>query len=141
MRRFRSLPILTLLLMLVPVAAYSQAWSGIIAPARAANWNSAGLPGDVPPDISGPWTQSGSTIAACGSSGSPVSPAACGVTAALAACGTNHYVLLAGTAAKPADFYLNATITVPSNCALRGGGATATRVHFANGGSYTCSGI
>jgi hypothetical protein len=117
---------------------FGQAWNGIISTERAANWTYAGLPGDVPPD--GAWTQSGSTIAACGSSGSPVSPSTCGITSALSSCGTNHYVLLAGTPSSPADFYLNATISVPSNCVLRGGGANATRLHFANGGRYNCNG-
>lgn len=112
--------------------------TGIIDQARATDWTQAGLPGDVLPSAT--WTQSGATIAACGSIGTPVSPATCGITAALAACGTNHYVLMAGTIASPADFYLNATVNVPSNCALRGGGANATRSHFANGGTYSCNG-
>jgi hypothetical protein len=127
-------------LLLSPVfAPAQQPWTNIITPGRAANWTSVGLPGDVLPD--GSWTQSGNTIAACGSSGSPVSPSSCGITSALSACGTNHYVLLAGTPATPSDFYLNANLpSIPSNCVLRGGGANATRLHFASGGTYACSG-
>src|SRR5258708_6761909 len=104
---------------------FGQAWSGVIAPSRAADWTKAGLPGDVPPDAS--WTQSGSTIVACGSSGSAVSPSTCGITAALAACGTNHYVLLG-----KGDFYLTGSINMPSNCVLRGSGASQTRLHAAS---------
>jgi hypothetical protein len=117
------------------VASAQQPWSGVIAPARATNWTYAGIPGDIPPDIANGWTQSGSTISACGASGSPVSPATCGITSALSACGTNHFVLLGS-----GDFYLNANIQIPSNCVLRGSGANATRLHFANGGSYPCNG-
>lgn len=125
---------------LLSAPCFGQAWSGIISPARAADWTAVGMPGDITPDISGSWTQIGPTVAACGSNGSPVSPSTCGITAALAACGTNHFVLLAGTVGTPADFYLNADIPIPSNCVLRGGGANATRVHFANGGTYACDG-
>jgi hypothetical protein len=117
----------------ISLPCFGQAWNGIISAERAANWSYAGLPGDVPPDSS--WTQSGSTLAACGSSGSPVSPSTCGIASALSSCGANHYVRLGS-----GDFYLNATVTVPSNCVLRGGGANVTRVHFANGGAYNCSG-
>lgn len=113
--------------------AYGQAWSGILSTSRAADWTQAGLPGDVTPDSS--WTQAGSTIAACGSNGSPVSPSTCGITSALAACGTNHYVQLAS-----GDFYLTGSIYMPSNCVLRGGGAKLTRVHAVSGGSYNCNG-
>ena len=112
---------------------FGQAWSGVIAPARATDWTQAGLPGDVPPD--GSWTQSGSTIAACGSSGSPVSPSTCGIAAALSNCGSNHYVLL-GTG----DFYLTGSINMPSNCVLRGAGANQTRLHAVSSGSYNCNG-
>ncbi len=138
MRRASHLFPLISILFLLSTLSYGQSWSGVLAPARATDWTQAGLPGDIPPDAS--WTQSGSTIQACGSSGSGVSPAACGITAALAACGTNHYVLLAGTASSPADFYLTGSINVPSNCVLRGGGANATRVHAVSNGSYGCNG-
>ena len=121
-----------LMILLVP-PCFGQAWSGILTPARAANWTLAGLPGDVPPDAS--WTQAGSTIAACGTTTSPVSPATCGITAALAACGTNHYVLLG-----KGDFYLSGSINLPSNCVLRGSGANQTRLHAASSGSYNCNG-
>ena len=121
-----------------PACLRAQSWSGIIASDRAAGWTLAGLPGDVPPDAS--WTQSGSTIAPCGSSGSYVSPAACGIQTQLNSCGTNHFVLLAGSTGSPADFYLSGTPIIPSNCVLRGGGANATRIHYpSSGGSYSCN--
>ena len=121
-------------LVLFSALSYGQGWSGILATPRATDWTQAGLPGDVPPDAS--WTQAGATVAACGSSGSPVSPSSCGITSALAACGTNHYVKLAN-----GDFYLTGSINMPSNCVLRGGGASQTRVHAASSGSYNCNGL
>jgi hypothetical protein len=126
-------PLISILLLFSSLS-YGQGWSGTLAPARATDWTQAGLPGDVPPDSS--WTQSGSTITACGSSSSPVSPSTCGITAALTACGTNHYVLLGS-----GDFYLTGSINVPSNCVLRGGGANVTRLHAVSGGSYNCNGM
>lgn len=124
---------LILILLLFSSLSDGQSWSPVLAPARATDWTQAGLPGDVPPDSS--WTQSGSTIAACGSSGAAVSPSACGITAALAACGTDHYVKLGN-----GDFYLTGSINMPSNCVLRGGGASATRLHAVSSGSYNCNG-
>lgn len=121
--------------LLFSALSFGQAWSGIISAERATDWTQAGLPGDLIP--SGPWTQSGSTISACGSGSSPVSPSNCGITAALANCGTNHYVALAN-----GDFYLNNPISIPSNCVLRGAGANSTRLHFSgNGSNFTgCNG-
>jgi hypothetical protein len=123
------------MLFLFSAFSFGQAWSGIISTERAADWTQAGLPGDVIP--SGSWTQSGSTISACGSSNSPTSPSSCGITSALANCGTNHYVLLAS-----GDFYLNSSIGIPSNCVLRGGGANSTRLHFSGseGNFMGCNG-
>jgi hypothetical protein len=123
-------------LLLSVFSAYAQnPWNGIIPSARATNWTYAGIPGDIPPSISGGWTQSGSTITACGTSGSPVSSSSCGITAALNACGTNHYIGLGS-----GNFYLNTNIQIPSNCTLRGAGPNLTMLHFANGGSYSCNG-
>lgn len=97
-----------------------QPWSGIINSQLATDWSGVGQ--TIP---SASWTQNGSTIAACGVSGTPVSPSTCGITSAISGCGTNHYVLLGS-----GDFYLNAGITLKSNCVLRGGGANNTRLHF-----------
>src|SRR5207249_9660150 len=50
-RRFLCFLALILVLM-VPISAHAQQWSGIIAPSRAANWSTAGVVGDIP---SGSW--------------------------------------------------------------------------------------
>jgi hypothetical protein len=107
-----------------------QPWSGIISPARAANWTNAGLPGDAPPD--GGWTQAGSTIAAYGSSSSYASPAT--IQTAINSCGTNHYILLGA-----GDFYLTSGLALASNCVLRGSGANQTRIHVSAGNG--CNGL
>lgn len=130
----------------VTTATYKiTAGAGVLAATRAIDWTNVGAvpgqPGTLPDTI---WTQSGSTIAACGSSGTPVSPTACGLVAALASCTGGQYVLLAGTTSAPADFYLNSTWSIPSNCELRGGGPTASRIHVSGtggclaGGYYAC---
>jgi hypothetical protein len=92
------------------------------SPARVAiDWTRAGIPGGIPTG----WTQSGSTISA----GASVAT----IQAALNACGTNHYVLLgAGT------FTNTATVTVPSNCKLLGGGPSSTIFNL-TGSSPACA--
>ena len=105
-----------------------QPWSGSIATGRATNWANAGLAGgtpDIPPDSS--WAQCGSTVAPYGSSSAYASPST--IQNAIAACGTNQYVLLGA-----GDFYLTGGVSLKSNMVLRGAGANATRVHI-NGGS------
>ena len=132
----KKLPIslVMFVLLVLPHAVSAQLYSGVLPAARATDWTQAGLPGDVPPDIANAWTQSGSTVTSCGSSGTPVSPSSCGISSALSGCGTNHYVGL-GTG----DFYLNNGFSIPSNCVLRGAGANATRLHFS--APFSCSGI
>lgn len=112
-------PLISILL-LMPAISQAQAWSGIIAPARATDWSTAGIPGGIP---SAGWNQCGSTIAAYGTSGSPSSPST--INNAIAACGANQYVLLGS-----GDFYLSGGITLKSYVALRGQGASSTRLHF-----------
>jgi len=118
----------------------AQSASGIISSSRSITWTSAGFPGTALPDAA--WTQCGSTIAAYGSSGTPASPAT--INSALAACGSNTYVLLgAGT------FYLNGSIVVSqssgrkSNLVLRGSGSNSTFLIFSGiggtGGCYNSS--
>jgi hypothetical protein len=134
------------------ISSGQQPWSGILSAPRATDWTQAGLPRDIPPDVLNSWTQctanvpgcSGSStpaIPSCGSSGSGVSPSACGITAALSNCGTNHYVQLAGSSGSPANFYLTGSINLPSNCVLRGGGAAYSRIHAVAAGSYGCNGM
>jgi chitodextrinase len=100
----------------------STLWSGIIAPSRATDWSGAGIPGGIP-DAN--WTQCGSTIAAYGTSAAPVSPAA--INSAIAACGSDQYVLLGA-----GDFYLSSGVDFASksNVVLRGAGANLTKLHF-----------
>jgi hypothetical protein len=108
----------------------SDLWTNVLATSRAITWaGNTGVQSVTPPALpSDSWTQHGSTIAACGTSGARVTPANCGanpgtndIVTQLAACGTNHYVLLgSGT------FWLNGGITIPSNCELRGSGANNT---------------
>ena len=73
------------------------------------------------------------TIAPYGSSSTPGNPAT--INNALAACGTNQYVLLgSGT------FVLSGTVFVSkSNCVLRGAGGSATILQWPNGPSTTCA--
>jgi hypothetical protein len=112
----------------------AQNWSGIISPSRAIDWSQAGVIGGIPDAA---WTQCGSTVAAYGTSGSPGSPVT--INSAIAACGSNQYVLLgAGT------FYLNAAITFASksNVVLRGMGADQTKISFTAGpGTTPCQGL
>ncbi len=107
--------------------AYSsgQNWTGIIDPSRGVDWSSAGIPGGI---RSASWTQSGSTILAS-TYGNGSTDASSGIKSALAACGTNHFVLLG-----PGTFRINSAIGVPSNCALRGSGAdnTIIQCHVTN---------
>jgi hypothetical protein len=132
MKRSLSLLTLFLLLLMMPAAAHAQAWSGIISPSRATDWSTAGIPGGIP---SGSWTQCGSTIAAYGTSGMPTSPAT--ITNAIAACGTNQYVLLG-----PGQFYLNNGIDFASksNVVLRGSGPNSTFIHI-SGSVFGCNGF
>jgi hypothetical protein len=115
-----------LVLLLIASQLYGQAWSGILAPARATDWSHAGVVGGIP---SNTWTQCGSTLAA-GSS-------AATINSAIAACGSNQYVsLAAGT------YNLSAAITFAgkANVALRGAGANSTFLVFAASTSTSCGG-
>lgn len=144
--------VLAAMVLTSPAASAQEPWADVLSTGRATDWTQAGLPGDIPPDIANSWTQctanvpgcSGSTtkaIPSCGSSGSGVSPSICGISAALSNCGSNHYVLLAGSAGAAADFYLTGSINLPSNCVLRGGGAAYSRIHAVSSGSYGCNGM
>ncbi|HEX4074025.1 MAG TPA: hypothetical protein VHX49_01360 [Candidatus Acidoferrales bacterium] len=132
MKHFGRLFLVSLVLAVVPLAAYAQTplWSGIISPSRAVNWSDAGVRGGIPTNR----TQCGSTIAPYGSGGSPASPAT--INNAIAACPGGTYVLLgSGT------FYLSAGIreqAPTNNVTIRGMGADETFVVFS--GSDPCGG-
>jgi hypothetical protein len=113
MKRSQSVLMFLIAALIFPATAKGQAWSGIIAPTRAADWTKAGIPGGVP---SGSWTQCGSTIAAY--SGTTAT-----INSALASCGANHFVLLG-----PGTFNLSGGIAFPKtgHVVLRGSGANGT---------------
>lgn len=109
-----------MLILSLATVVHGQLYTGVVAPSRAIDWSTAGVPGGIP---SGSWTQSGGTIAAGASAAT--------IQTALNACGTNHFVHL-GTG----TFSLNNGLTVPSNCELRGDGANLTTLNFTNDGGY-----
>ena len=122
---------------LFAAAAHAQTWSGILKPLTGGSpcasystsapwecgvdWSTAGVQGGIP---SGGWTQSGSTVlaAACGNGSTDCRST---IQTALAACGTNHFVLLGAGAFKLSS----GGLVIPSNCALRGSGADQTTLN------------
>jgi hypothetical protein len=125
MKRLLSLPFFLLLLLIMPVAARAQAWSGIISPSRAVDWSRAGSPALA---ASSSWTQCGSTV--------PAGSSSAAINAAIAACAANHFVqLAAGT------FSLNAGITFgqKNNVKLVGAGANQTILVLT--GTDSCQGF
>jgi len=104
-----------------------QLWSGVLSPARATDWTTAGVTGGI---RSSSWTQCGSTV--------PTGSSAAAINAAIAACGQNQYVLLA-----PGTYNLSAAITFAgkSNVVLRGSGANSTFLVFASGVRNACGGF
>ena len=109
--RLNSAVVCWLALVCPGASLFAQPWAGILAPARAIDWSAAGIPGGIP---SAAWTQAGATITA--SSGDRTSA----IQTALNACGTSHYVLLG-----PGTFSVS-SLNIPSNCELRGSGASQT---------------
>src|SRR5437016_8298097 len=78
-----------------PAATPAQLVNGVLSPSRATDWTGAGVVGGIP---SGSWTQCGTTVPAGSSAGT--------INSAIAACGTDQYVLLA-----PGTYNLSAAIT------------------------------
>ena len=127
MKRSQSLLVLFVTFLIFPAVAHAQAWSGIISPERATDWTRAGVVGGIP---SASWTQCGSTIAA-------YSGTAATINNAIAACGTNRYVLLG-----PGTFKLSTGILhQQSNAVLRGSGANSTFLVFGPGAINACGGF
>jgi hypothetical protein len=96
-------------------------WSPVVPAGTAIDWSSAGAAGGLGlangtlPSAS--WTQSGATLTPSGGNDTTQ------IAAALAACGTNHFVLLgSGT------FSMTTAAGAPSNCVVRGSGANNTIV-------------
>jgi len=125
MKRGQSLLWFFIAFLIFPTVSHAQLWSGILAPSRAADWTGAGVVGGIP---SGSWTQCGSTIAAySGTAGT--------INSAIAACGTNQFVLLG-----PGAFNLSTAIDFAhkSRVVLRGSGANSTFVAFNSGVTSSC---
>src|SRR5205823_948626 len=87
-------PIISILL-LFPALSYGQAWSGILAPSRAIDWSTAGLPATFPDGETtpNPWTpptrtQCGPTLTPSGGDDSTR------IQSALYTCAPGHFVLL-----------------------------------------------
>jgi hypothetical protein len=122
-----------MLSLVLAVAMMGQAWSGVLNSLSAnqknvsqvgIDWSQTGLPSG-PPDAS--WTQCGATINAS-TFGNGSTDATSAINSAIAACGTNQYVLLG-----PGTFLFNSSgagspqLNVSkSNVVLRGSGANQT---------------
>jgi len=106
------------ILLALSTPLYAQLWSGIIDPSRAVQWQgNAGFPGNTLPDSG--YTQCGSTIAAGASAAT--------INSALAACGSNQYVLLgAGTFNLTAPINVSYYSSLKSGLVLRGSGSNST---------------
>ena len=116
------LPLISILL-LFSALSHGQAWSGILAPARAIDWTYAGIPGGIP---SGSWPNC--VTAACNTAFS--TPTAANINSACAAAPNNTVVRIpAGSINLSASIHCNR-----SNVALRGAGPTQTTVTL-NGGN------
>ena len=127
MKRFSYLVVLSLLLMFHSPASFGQAWSGILAPARATDWTQAGIPGGVP---SSTWPNCATT--ACNSLFSGNVTTASINAAIMSAPGQSVVRIPAGT--FTANIYANR-----SNVVVRGAGTTQTMltgtVYFSQNGS------
>jgi hypothetical protein len=118
--RLKRLPLyFVVLLLVVPVAARAQQWSGILDPSRAINWSNAGIPGGIP---------NRTTICATLNPGATSAQ----INSAIANCPPNQVVYLnPGTYSLPAGININGH----SNVTLRGAGPTQTILQFIGGGS------
>src|SRR4029450_12863192 len=106
-------------LVIVPMVAHGQPWSGILSSSRATNWSSSGVAGGI---------QNRTTMCASLSPGASASQ----INSAIASCQSGQFVLLnAGT------YNLSSGITFgdKSNVTLRGAGADKTLLKFSSGSS------
>ena len=119
-RRFLCFLALILVLM-VPISAHAQQWSGIIAPSRAANWSTAGVVGDIP---SGSWANC--VTSACNTLfGGTVTGTS--INSAITSAPNNTVVRVPAGTFTISDNCINLT---RSNVALRGAGADQTKLSF-----------
>ena len=118
MRRRYSLLVLVILINAVPESAHAQTWSGILDPARAINWSTAGVPGGI---------SNRTTVCSTLGTGGQVpgfvqSVTVAQINSALSSCPAGQAVLL-----NPGTYNSNgSTIIIPSNVTLRGSGPTQT---------------
>ncbi len=117
-------------------AAFGQAWSGILNPARAIDWSHAGLPATFPDGetTANPWTppagrtQSGSTVACANNSTDAAT-----INTALSACSNGHYVQLGATTCSITSNILmwpDGGLGAGNGCDLRGSGPMSTILNF-----------
>jgi len=113
------------LLLLASIQCFGQAWSGIVDPSRAIDWQNVGAP-----HINDNRPQCGATIAA-GASAASIQAALRGTGTGYTSCNSTNYpngfVILLGAG----EFDPTASIEVPSNATLRGSGSrsdTGTRL-------------
>lgn len=129
MRRCSHLFALISLLLLHSAPSFGQAWSGILAPARATDWSYAGIPGGIP---SGSW--SNCTTTACNTAFS--SPTVANVISACAGAPNNTVVRIpAGSYTWSSSVYCNR-----GNVALRGAGSTQTTINLGSGANILMGG-
>lgn len=124
--RLHLFPLISIWL-LFSALSYGQAWSGVLAPARAADWTQAGIPGGVP---------SRTTICA----NVLVSDNTAAIQAKMNACPANQVVLFpSGT------WNLSGNICANKGIVLRGNGPTNTQINLSGGDIYfsvtSCGGL
>jgi hypothetical protein len=111
----RKLAFTLLACLAAPPWAAAEPWSGTLAPSRAVDWSSAGVPGGIP---------NRTTVCATLSPGATAQQ----INDAIAACPANQVVYLnAGT------YNLNGGFNGKSNVTLRGAGADQTKLIFTGG--------
>jgi hypothetical protein len=126
MRRESSLlfPLISILL-LFSALSFGQAWSGILAPARAADWTNGGIPGGIP---SGAWANC--TTTACNTLfGGTVT--ASSIMSAISSAPNNTVVRV-----PAGNFTISSGITNStnrSNVVLRGAGPQQTKLTMSSG--------
>jgi hypothetical protein len=120
MKRRQTVLFSLILMVVVPGIARAQAWSGIIDPARAVDWSSAGVAGGIP---------SRTTICVTLNPGATVAQ----INSAISSCPSGQVVFL-----NSGTYNLTSGIVMSSNVTLRGAGANQTQLIFS--GAASCQG-
>jgi hypothetical protein len=128
-RSYTLLPPLILLLLLSSTGSYGQAWSSILAPARATDWAQSGVPGGIP---SGSWSNCVTT--ACNTAFS--TPTVANINAACSGAPNNAVVLIpAGSYTFSSSVHCNR-----GNVALKGAGTQQTFITLGSGANLLMGG-